>query len=173
MGGGVGGRPEAPWGPAREILRAPSGHSCTPGTPLHFLTLGHGGPRGEGRDSKPPLGWSAPSGPLETHPLGLFAANGCHFRGVRWIVGTEAARRGELYSAQSPELPHRRSQALYILSWARGGFPQPWRIQRGPCTGNTPPSPPAFLLRPAASWELALWRRGSRLFSQTGEQTDK
>lgn len=42
MGRGVGGSSEAPWGPAREILRAPSGHSRALGTPLHFLTLGRG-----------------------------------------------------------------------------------------------------------------------------------
>lgn len=47
MGKGVGGSSEAPWGPDREVLRAPFGHSRAPRTPLHFprLGCGAGGPR--------------------------------------------------------------------------------------------------------------------------------
>lgn len=169
MGRGVGGSSEAPWGPAREILRAPSGHSRALGTPLHFLTLGRGA---GGSSLRATAGMESALGSPVDSPSWPFCPQRVPFS--RCPVDSRhgcGQTRGALPRAKPGAAPTAAAR-LFISCSGRGvGFPSLGASNAGLAHGNTPP--PAFLLSPAARWELALWRRGSRLFSQIGEQTDK
>lgn len=85
-------------------------------------------------------GRRAPSGPLETHLLGLFAPNRWHLRGVQTGGRHGCGPTRRAFPLRSPELLRVRSLPLYTRSWAWGGPPSHRAGQHGPWAGTRPPA---------------------------------
>lgn len=87
-----------------------------------------------GRDSEPALGWRTPSGVPQTHPLGFFAPNGCHLRGVQKDIRHGCGpTRGALPRAKPGAAPPPRPGSLYSVlgaGWVSPALARPTRALR-------------------------------------------